>query len=99
MDIPTLVNYLADFYTEAEISAKRKAVGDALLSKATLPIVINSRTRDGSSSAGISLATNAECTAFMKACEMAEKRKAEDTTVDPASLGTRIDFSSSPVYV
>ena len=99
MDVPTLINYLADFYTPEEIRAHRKEIGDALLSKASLPITINQRSRDGSSSGGISLATNEECTQFMRACEAAEKRLAQDNSVDPAQLGTGIDFSHRRVLV
>lgn len=93
MDVPTLVNYLADFYTVEQIRDHRKQVGDALLTKAALPVVINQRGREGSTSGGISLATNAECTAFMQACELAEKRKNNDNSVDPSSLGVGFDFS------
>jgi hypothetical protein len=97
VDAPTLINYLADFYTAAEIRAQRKEIGDALLSKVALPIVINQRSREGSSSGGISLATNDECTHFMKCCEAAEKRLNQDTSVDPAGLGTGVNFSFRPV--
>lgn len=93
MDVRPLITYLADFYTLEEIRAHRKQVGDALLAKAALPIVINQRSRDGSSSGGISLATNDECAAFMTACELAEKKKANDNSVDPTFLGTHYDFS------
>ena len=99
VDVSTLVNYLADFYTLEEIRSHRKQIGDALLSKAALPIVINQRSRDGSSSGGISLASNQECATFMQACELAEKRKTGDVTSDPSRLGTQIDFSQRPVLV
>jgi len=97
VDVPTLINYLTDFYTAEEIRAHRKQIGDALLSKAALPIVINQRSRDGSSSGGISLATNEECTQFMRACEAAEKRKAGDESQDASALGTGLDFSKRMV--
>lgn len=99
MDVPTLINYLADFYTIEAIRRHRKQIGDALLNKASLPIVINQRSRDGSSSGGISLATNEECTQFMRACEAAEKRLSNDESQDASSLGTGIDFSRRPVLV
>jgi hypothetical protein len=99
VDVPTIINYLADFYTLEEIRAHRKQIGDALLGKVALPIVINQRSRDGNSSGGISLATNEECSQFMRACEAAEKRKNDDTSVDPSQLGTGIDFSYRPVLV
>lgn len=99
MDVPTLINYLADFYTLQEIREQRKQVGDALFGKVKLPIVINQRSRDGNSSGGISLATNEECTQFMRACEAAEKKKQGDTSVDPGQLGTGIVFSHRPVLV
>lgn len=97
MDERTLITYLSDFYSAEEIRAHRKQIGDALLSKAALPIVINQRSREGSSSGGISLATNEECTRFMRACEAAERIKANDTSLPADQLGTGLDFSRRPV--
>jgi hypothetical protein len=78
--------------------ARSRGLGDVYKRQA-LPIVINQRSRDGSSSGGISLATNEECTQFMRACEAAERRKGGDESNDPSALGTGIDFSRRPVLV
>lgn len=97
MDLPIIIDSLAEFYTSEEIRAIWKQILDATTSRAQLPIHINSRSRDGASSAGIVLSSIAECTAFMAACKAAIARLEGTTSVNADTLGTTVNFAYSTV--
>lgn len=94
-----LINYLVEFYSVDEIKAFWKQAGDALVSRSTTVIHITGTSFEGQSSNGMALSTPQECQEFMAACEAAIARKSETTSLDPARLGTQVDFSRRAVQV
>ncbi len=102
MDTAILTDSLCEFYTATEIRTLWREVLDATTSRAQLPIHINSRSRDGSSSSGISLSTIDECNAFMRACKAAVVRLEPSSATaqqQAADLGTQVTFAHRPVLV
>jgi hypothetical protein len=85
--------YLAEFYTVAEIREAWKAAGDALASRATVVIHVSAHSSAGGSGSGINLAGAQECAAFMSACKAALVMKGETVTVPASSLATGVDYS------
>jgi hypothetical protein len=86
-------DYLAEFYTVAEIREAWKAAGDALASRSTVVIHLSAHSSAGGSGSGINLANAQECAAFMTACKAALVMKGEDVTVPASSLAVGTDFS------
>ena len=88
---------LVEFYTVEEIRAAWKQAFESSSSRVATVIHISSRSREGSASAGISLATPAEYAAFIAACQQAIQILGGSTAVSPETLGTQVNFSLSPV--
>jgi hypothetical protein len=88
-----LVVSLVEFYNVDQIRGFWKEAADALMSKSTCLIHITSTGFAGQNSSGMTLSTSQEISAFINACRKAIAQKEGTTTVDPASLGTGIDFS------
>lgn len=94
---PVILSYLKKFYSVEEIEDFWKQAGDALLSKQTLNLHLNSRGRDGSSSTAVVLSNSQEQAIFMATCEQAIADLQGTSAHDQG--GTHADFSRGAVIV
>lgn len=99
MDVALQTDILIDRFDLAAVRAIRNQVHDALLGRAQLPIQINQRSRDGSSSAGILVSTIDDAEGILLACQAAIKQLDPDATsaVNPASLASTTAHNYRPV--
>lgn len=99
--MPLLTDSLVEHYHPQEIRKIWKEILDASMGRVRLPIQINARSRDGSSSSGILVSTLEEAEGYMAACKAALARvdPPASKAVNPDSLGTGVDFSCRPVLV
>ena len=93
------VAFLVEFYKPGEIRAFWKQVGEALMSRSQTIVQVTSSSFEGGSATGMALNTPAEQQSFMSACREALRQLEGTTTVDPATLGTPVDFSRRMVAV
>lgn len=94
-----LISSLVEFYSAAQIRGFWKDAADALMSRSTVLIHINSTGFAGSSSGGMALSTPEEIGSFIGACKAALNQIEGTTTVDPTTLGTGVDYSRRTLQV
>jgi hypothetical protein len=101
VNVALLTDSLCEHYDLTEIRTLWKAILDAALGRVQLPVQINARSRDGSSSSGILVSSMQEAETYMAACRAAVARLDADATraVNPDALGTSVDLSQRPVLV
>lgn len=98
MDVPILTDSLVEFYEVSEIREIWKQVLDAVTGRVQLPLQINSRSRDGTSSGAIIVSTPTDASNYMHACKAAIARL-ESPPAGAEMNGTHADFSRRPVSV
>lgn len=94
-----LIASLVEFYPASQIRAFWKEAAEALMSRSTVLIHINTTGFQGTSSGGLTLSTPQEIASFIGACKAAIAQIEGTTTVDPSTLGTGIDFSQRTLQV
>lgn len=101
MNVPLLTDSLVEFYDLAEIRAIWRQILDAAFGRVQLPMQINARSRDGSSTSGMLVSSLAEAEGYMQACKAAINRLDPDATsvVSADTLGTTINMGHRPVLV
>jgi len=98
VDVPILTDSLVEFYDVSEIREIWKQVLDAVTGRVQLPLQINSRTREGSSSSAIIVSTPTDASNYMHACKAAIARL-ESPPQGAEMSGTHADFSRRAVAV
>lgn len=97
--MPLLADSLVEFYDLEEVRVIWKQILDASLGRVQLPMQINARGRDGSSTSAMIVSSMAEAEAYMQACKSAIARLDPDATgvVSADTLGVQINMSYRPV--
>lgn len=88
-----LIDSLVEFYDETEIRGFWKQALDALVSRSSTIIHINSMSEDGQASGGIALSTPGEIRGFIETCKGAIAKLEGNNPVDPDTLGRGTDWS------
>lgn len=101
MSVATITDSLVAFYDLATIREIWKTIFEAQMRRVQLPLQVNARSREGTSSSAIIVSTQQEAEAYVKACQAAIARIDPDATgvVSADTLGATVDFSHRQVLV